>query len=354
MIASRRSALAKVQAEAVGRWLGKRHGVDVKYEWIVSDGDRVKDRPLSEIGGKALFTKAVDEALLSRRADVAVHSLKDVPTTPTPGLQLAATPRRGPIADVLVTRSSLLGVESLTELPDGALVGTSSPRRAAQLRAAHPGLRIGLLRGNVETRLASVRGAGAKLDATLLAAAGLERLGITDHAGRVQDLDAMMPAASQGALALICRGDDHDSLTRCLPLNHAETSTAVTAERELVDRLGADCHSPVAVLCEPVDPSQTVAKRNSDSHWFRLRAKVVSIDGTRVARFDDRSKTRDLRRLVKAAAAALAAEGAAEILKDAMRAELFDDGHASAADLGTPDLHHRRATAGLSVRSDGG
>ncbi|MEM7575990.1 MAG: hydroxymethylbilane synthase [Planctomycetota bacterium] len=331
VIASRRSALARVQAEAVGRWLGKRHGVEVRYVWITSDGDRVTDRPLSAqgAGGKAMFTTAIDDALLTREADIAIHSLKDVPTTMTPGLRLAATPRRGPVADVLVTKSALLGVETSAELPAGCVVGTSSPRRAAQLRAMHPTLRIALLRGNVDSRLAAVRGRDAKLDATLLAAAGLERLGVRDHAGRVQDVDALMPAAAQGALGLICRGDDHDSITRCLPLNHAETSTAVTAERELVALLGADCHSPIAALCESVDPAETIAQRNSDSHWFRLRAKVVSIDGTRVARFDDRSKTRDLRRLVRRAADALREQGASEVLRDAAGADLFDVGAVS-------------------------
>ncbi|MEM1444819.1 MAG: hydroxymethylbilane synthase [Planctomycetota bacterium] len=324
MIASRQSALARVQAEAVGRWLGKRHGVEVRHVWITSDGDRVTDRPLSAVGGKGLFTKAVDDALLKREADVAIHSLKDVPTTMTPGLRLAATPRRGSSADVLVTKAALLGVETPSELPEGSVVGTSSPRRAAQLRALNPKLRIALLRGNVETRLSAVRGPDAPLDATLLAAAGLERLNITDHAGRVQGVDAVMPAAAQGALALVCRGDDHDSITRCLPLNHAETSTAVTAERQLVQHLGADCHSPIAALCEQVDPSETVAKRNSDSHWFRLRAKVVSIDGTRVASFDEKIKTRDLRRLVRTAAEALKEQGALDILRDAKKADLFD------------------------------
>ncbi len=308
----------------MGNWLGRRHGVEVKYVWITSDGDRVKDRPLSEVGGKALFTKAIDEALLRQEADIAVHSLKDVPTTMTPGLKLAATPSRGPVADVLVTRSAWLGLETPAALPAGAVVGTSSPRRAAQLRAMNATLRIVLLRGNVETRLSAVRGKDAALDATLLAAAGLERLGITDHAGRVLDVDACMPAAAQGALALVCRGDDHDSLTRCLPLNHPDTSTAVTAERALVALLGADCHSPIAALCELVDPSETVAKRNSDSHWFRLRAKVVSLDGRRLAAFDDKSKTRDLRRMVKRAAEALRAQGAADLLAEAGRRSMFD------------------------------
>ncbi|MEM9752608.1 MAG: hydroxymethylbilane synthase [Planctomycetota bacterium] len=331
VIASRRSPLARVQAEAVGRCLGKRHGVEVKYVWITSEGDRVRDRPLAELGGKALFTKAVDDALLRREADIAVHSLKDVPTQMTPGLRLAATPRRGSAVDVLITKPTLAGVETPAQLPAGTRVGTSSPRRIAQLRALNPDLRITLLRGNIDSRLAAVRGKEAELDATLLAAAGLERLGVTDHAGRVQDVDALMPAAAQGALATVCRADDHDSLTRCLPLNHAETGTAVTAERELIQHLGADCHSPIAVLCEPVDPAETVAKRNSDSHWFRIRAKAVSIDGSRVATFDDRSKTRDLRRLVRRAADSLVDQGAEAILQDAARAELFD-----AAPVGPP------------------
>lgn len=323
MIASRQSRLARVQAEAVGRALSRRHGVDVRYHWVNSAGDAVRDAPLSAYGGKGLFTRAIDQAVLDGKADVAVHSLKDVETTLPPGLRLAATPKRGPVADVLVTTASLSGVQTPADLPVGSSVGTSSPRRAAQLRRMNPSLDVKLLRGNVETRLAAVRGPDATLDATLLAAAGLERLGIADHAGRVQDAEVLLPAVAQGALALVCRGDDHVGLTRCLPLNHAATNTSVTAERELVRLLGADCHSPVATLVEPVDPEQTLAKRNADSHWFRLRAAVYALDGVRVASFDERCKTRDLRRWVKRAAQELRAQGAEELLQQARQTDLF-------------------------------
>lgn len=325
VIASRPSPLARRQTQAVGRWLAQRHGIDIDYAWITSNGDRVSDRPLASVGGKGLFTKAVDDAVLTGRADLAVHSLKDVPTTLTPGLQIAATPKRGPVGDVLITQPSLRGIECPSQLPEGAVVGTSSPRRAAQLRTLHPSLNVRLLRGNVGTRLAALRGPDAAFHATLLAAAGLQRLGVTDHGGAVLNADTMLPPAAQGALALVCRADDHVTLTRSLPLNDAATSTAVNAERRCVALLDADCHSPVAALCEPVDPKQTVAKRNADSHWFRLRVRVVSLDGQRDLRFDERCKTRELRRLVKQAADTLLEQGAGSILLDARSTPLFSD-----------------------------
>ncbi len=322
MIASRRSALARIQAEAVGRALAKLNpGVEVRYHWVRSAGDKVTDQPLAAVGGKGLFTKAIDEALKDGDADLAVHSLKDVPTTLPAGLRLAATPKRGPVADVLLTRA---GVERVQDLPVGTVVGTTSPRRAAQLRQLNPQLRVALLRGNVDTRLEAVTGGEPTHDATLLAAAGLLRLGRTKHGGSTLPVDELMPAVAQGALGIVCRGDDHVTLRRCLPLNCPTTNTAVTAERQLVQLLRADCHSPVAALAEPVDPALTRAERNADSHWFRLRAKAVSIDGKRAVDFDEQCKTRDLRRVVARAADAMRERGADAILKEAKAACLFD------------------------------
>lgn len=294
----------------------------MRYHWVVSEGDRVTDRALAAVGGKALFTKAIDDAVLSGKADLAVHSLKDVPGEMPGGLTLAATPRRGKVEDVLIAPP---GVRSLERLPAGATVGTSSPRRAAQMRRLIPKVRIALLRGNVQTRLDAVADPSLPCDATLLAAAGLHRLGLREHLRILLPVEQVMPAVAQGALGLICRRDDHVTLTRCLPLNSAPTNTAVTAEREFVSLLGAGCHSPVAVLAEPVDPKLTRAKRNADSHYFRLRARVISVDGARCLEADERCKTGELRRVVRRVAARLIDEGAREILAEAERVELFDD-----------------------------
>ncbi|XAM01656.1 hydroxymethylbilane synthase [Phycisphaeraceae bacterium D3-23] len=314
VIASRRSPLARVQAEMVARGLSRLHPqLEVQFVWIESEGDQVTTGPLSAVGGKGLFTKAVERAVLSGKADLAVHSMKDMPADEeTPGLQIAAVPKRTDVRDVLVARS---GAQSLTSLPHGATLGTSSPRRAAQLLRARPDLVIELLRGNVGTRVQrTTQGPGP--DATLLAAAGLRRLAMTRWLGGALDVATMLPPAGQGALGIQCRRDDHISLTRCLPLNDATTSTAVHAERGLVAALGADCHSPIAVLAEQVDPAKTQAKRNSDSHRFRLRARVLASDGSRLLEVDDTCKTRDLRRLVASAVKDLSDRGAAELLED--------------------------------------
>ena len=320
LIAARGSRLAVLQAEMVGRALQRLHPeLEVSYRHLTSDGDRIQDRPLAAVGGKGLFTKVVDDAVLDGHCDVAVHSLKDVPADLPPGLQLVATPRRADPRDVLITRHD---AAALADLPPSAVVGTSSPRRAAQVRTILPGARIELLRGNVQTRIAKVLDPEGSYDATLLAAAGLGRMGLLKDHPRLLEPDAMLPAASQGALGIVCRATDDLTLRRCLRLNHAATSTAVTAERELVHRLGADCHSPIAVLACPIDPPAAAGPitRNADAHWFRLRARVISADGRRVVDFDDHCKTDALRRLVKAAAKALEAGGAREILKAAREA----------------------------------
>lgn len=325
VIASRRSALARAQAELVGRALAKLHPhLEVAYRWIESEGDRTAGR-LSGHGGKGLFTRAIEAVLLEQQADIAVHSLKDLPAADheqTPRLTLAAIPKRGDRRDCLIARN---GWRGLDDLPEGAVLGTSSPRRAAQALRCRADLRITLLRGNVDTRLRHVlEPAGApQYDAALLAAAGLKRLGHKGLAVHTLDVDTMLPAACQGALAIQCRADDHVSLTRCLPLNHAPTATAAHAERQLVAALGADCHSAVAVLAEPVAPEKTRAKRNADAHWFRLRARVLAPDGSSVLEADKQVKTPELRRLVKRMAEDLLSRGAAELIAAARDTTLW-------------------------------
>lgn len=236
-LGTRGSPLALAQANMVAAALGA-HGSRCEIVVITTTGDRVQDRPLAEIGGKALWTKELDAALIDRRIDFAVHSMKDVETDLNEHVALAAMMPR---ADV---RDRLIGAATLGELRHGARVGTSSPRRAAQLLARRPDLVIEMLRGNVATRLARI--AAGDFDATLLAAAGLDRLGI--DAGHALELDDWLPAPAQGAVGIaVRRGDSavHDAVAK---IDHADTHAAVVLERHFLACLDADCHSPVAAL----------------------------------------------------------------------------------------------------------
>lgn len=314
IIASRRSRLARAQAERVGRALGRLHPqIEIEYRWIESEADREPALVLADRGGKGLFTRGIEQVLLRGEADLAVHSLKDLPSEPTPGLAIAAVPRRADVRDCLIGTS---GATSPDALVSGAVVGTSSPRRAAQLRRLRPDFQPVALRGNVDTRLRHVLEPSdqRRYDAVLLAAAGLMRLGRDDLLTAPLPVEQMLPAAGQGALALQCRADDHVTLTRCLPLNDPATATAVHAERQVVAGLGADCHSPIAVLAEPAAIDAHAVKRNADAHWFRLRVRVLSLDGRECLEVDQQVKTKDLRRLVKQTIRELSDRGARRLL----------------------------------------
>lgn len=226
---------------------------------IRTTGDRVQDRALAEIGGKALWTKELDRALLEEDIDAAVHSMKDVETIRPTGIAIAAMLPR---ADV---RDRILGVAALADLPQGAVVGTSSPRRAAQVLRHRPDAKIVLFRGNVETRLAKL--AAGEVDATLLASAGLVRLGRED-VGTPVPLDVMLPAPSQGTVGIEVRAEDARARELVGAISHADTRAAVSAERALLEALGADCHSPVAALA-------TV-----EGNRLTLRAELYAQDGS--------------------------------------------------------------------------
>ncbi|MDB5679275.1 hydroxymethylbilane synthase [Sphingomonas bacterium] len=238
-LGTRGSPLALVQAGMVRDALIAAHGIAVEIVVIRTTGDKVQDRPLAEIGGKALWTKELDRALLDREIDCAVHSMKDVETIRPAEIAIAAMLER---ADV---RDRIIGATSVAELPHGATVGTSSPRRAAQLLRLRPDLEIVGFRGNVDTRLAKL--AAGEADATLLAAAGLNRLGRPDI-GTAIPLDVMLPAPAQGAVGIEVRADDDTERALFAPLDHAPTHARVLAERALLAALHADCHSPVAAL----------------------------------------------------------------------------------------------------------
>ena len=257
VIASRGSQLALWQANWVEGQLAQA-GLASRIEIIKTTGDKITDVPLAKVGTKGLFTKEIEEALLDGRSDLAVHSLKDLPTELPPGLILAGVPRREDPRDAIVGRR-------LDELAQGARVGTSSLRRAAQLRKLRPDLEIESVRGNLDTRLRKLD--EGRYDAIVLAAAGLKRLG---WAGRIAELlapDVMCPAVGQGALALEAResGAGRDA---CAALDHADTRAAVTAERGVLAALGGGCQVPIGAYA-------TVA----DGH-LRLMAVVVAPDGS--------------------------------------------------------------------------
>lgn len=314
VIASRRSRLARAQAESVGHALAALDpSLTVQYRWIESEGDQRADQPLARAGGKGLFVRSIEKALLDGQADLAVHSAKDLPARETPGLIIAAVPQRADVRDCLVSAS---GYPALSDLPQGAVIGTASPRRGAQLLRIRPDLKIQLLRGNIETRLGKVL-QEKTCDASLMAVAGLQRAGLGEHARHVLGIETMLPAACQGALAMQCRSDDHVTLLRCLPLNHAESAAAVHAERQIVLRLQGDCDLPIAVLvqrCEtPAQPISTTRQDKGMPH-FMLWAKVWSADGTRQLEAKLLTPVRHVGKSVKKLVAELHAQGVSELL----------------------------------------
>jgi hydroxymethylbilane synthase len=239
--ATRPSALARWQTRWVMNALQQAWpGLDCQETVIETQGDRVLDRPLPEIGGKGLFTQELERELLEGRLDAAVHSLKDLPVEAPTGLVLAAIPARADARDVLISARGY----TLESLPEGAVVGTSSLRRAAQLLARRPDLQTRSLRGNVDTRLRKAQ--GEEYDAIVLAAAGLERLGLLHHVTEWLSLDQMLPAPGQGALAVQARHEDDRTLELLARLDHPATRKATSAERAFLNGLGGGCSLPVA------------------------------------------------------------------------------------------------------------
>ena len=298
-LGTRRSRLATAQSQMVADALTAATGRAVELVEVTTLGD-TSTRPLSQIGGTGVFVSALRDALLDGRVDLAVHSLKDLPTTPEPGLTLAALPLREDPRDVLVARDGL----TLAELPSGARVGTGSPRRAAQLRALGLGLEVVDVRGNVDTRLRMVT--EGKLDAVLLARAGLRRLGRDDAVTEVLSPLQMLPAPGQGALAVECREDDDETLALCRRLDDADTRACIGAERVLLAALEAGCTAPLGALA--------VVAEGDDGPELYLRAVVASSDGAAELR---RSTTGPLDRaldLGRELAALLLADGAADLI----------------------------------------
>ncbi len=255
-LGTRGSPLAVAQSTQVADAL-RRLGHAVELHVIRTTGDRIQDRPLADAGGKGLFTKEIELALIAGEIDLAVHSYKDVPVTmplvDESGLTMAAVPARADPADVIVTAGAggRTGPDAVRALRPGARVATGSLRRRCQLLAIRPDLDVIGIRGNIDTRLRKWRDGAA--DAVVLAAAGLVRAGLSDPAVTAAfDPDEMVPSAGQGALALQCRADDAATITALSALDDPDTRAAVDAERLVVDLLGADCHSPLGVYARAV------------------------------------------------------------------------------------------------------
>ena len=242
-LGTRGSPLAMYQAHAVRDRLASAHGIpsdDIAIVVIRTTGDRIQDRPLAEAGGKGLFTKEIEEALLTGAIDIAVHSAKDVPSLMPPRLRLAAYLEREDVRDAFLSHKAT----SLDELPHGASLGTSSPRRQAIALHQRPDLRIVPLRGNVETRLRKLEEGVA--DATILAVAGLKRLGLERRVTRVMSESEFPPAGGQGAIAIETRADDDKTNEQVAHINHADTATALTVERAFLGILDGTCKTPIA------------------------------------------------------------------------------------------------------------
>jgi hydroxymethylbilane synthase len=301
-VGTRGSDLALWQA----RWLIElltAHHPDVEFEIVEvsTRGDRDRRVPLHQAGGVGLFVKALEYALLDGEIDLAVHSLKDMPSRTTPRLSLAAIPERADPRDALVSKAGL----RLSELPPGSQVGTGSPRRRAQILALRPDLEVVGIRGNVDTRLSKVK--EAAYDAVVLAAAGLDRLGRRDAITEILSPETMLPAAGQGALAVELRADDEATHTLVAPVNHTPSWAAAGAERAFMARLGAGCHVPAAAYAVV------------DEHDIRLRALVADMDGEKIIRGERQGEIGEAELLGRRIAEELLDRGAGELLREAER-----------------------------------
>jgi hydroxymethylbilane synthase len=295
--ATRPSALARWQTQFVISQL--------KSQWpdltcmevvITTQGDRILDQPLPQIGGKGIFTYELEQALLAEKVDAAVHSLKDLPTEDASGLSVAVIPLRADVRDVWICPEGL----GIDQVPAGSIVGTSSTRRAAQLKAYRPDLSVEPIRGNVGTRIN--KATEGQYDAIILAAAGIIRLGLEKHITEYLPYEIMLPAPGQGALGIQCRADDDSTLRTLEVIDHSPTHLAVTAERTFLAALGGGCSLPVGALA------------STNGEQIKLEGLVAAEDGSRVLRIS--AKGKDPQRLGKTLAQQALAEGAADLLSN--------------------------------------
>jgi hydroxymethylbilane synthase len=304
-IGSRGSQLALWQANHIAALLRAR-GHEVEIEIIHTTGDKITDVPLAQVGakgglGKGIFTKEIEEALAARRVDLAVHSLKDLPTDLPPGFEIAAITERQDPRDAFCSRH----YSSFQELPQGARVGTSSLRRQAQLKAIRPDLDIHPLRGNVDTRLRKLE--QGEYDAIILASAGLKRLGKTELIKQIIPVEIMCPAAGQGALGIEIRLGDSATRQHLAFLNDATTRAATTCERALLNRLGGGCQVPIGAFAE--------VRKNDRNGRLHLDALVADPDGSKLLRESRDGDLSDPERLGNAVGDTLLSRGGDEILE---------------------------------------
>ena len=299
-LGTRASALATTQSGMVADLIRERLGREVELVEVSTEGDR-SAAPLASLGGTGVFVSALRDALLDGHVDVAVHSLKDLPTTPAEGITLAAIPPREDPRDVVVARDGL----TLGELPVGSRLGTGSPRRVSQLEALGLGLELRGIRGNVDTRIRKVR--EGEVDAIVLARAGLARLGRLDEVTEVLDPLQMLPAPGQGALAVECRTDDHDLVAALGELDDRATRAAVMAERAVLCALEAGCSAPLGTLAEVVE--------GEDGEELWLRAVAMSLDGALTVRMSATGPVDDAEELGTRLAGSMLDEGAADLME---------------------------------------
>jgi len=298
-LATRGSPLALWQANWVKAELERLHaGCRVELLTIKTSGDKITDVPLAKVGGKGLFVKEIEEALLAGRADLAVHSMKDVPVEIPAGLHIAATTRREDPRDALISATGL----PFAKLPKGAKIGTSSLRRGTQLRHKRPDCVIVPIRGNLDTRLRKLK--SEKLDAVIVAAAGLRRMGWEGQVTEYLSTDVSMPAIGQGALGLECRVDDARIHRLIAPLHDSDTAVCVAAERAFLTRLEGGCQVPIAGHAELAGLE------------LRLRGLVANLDGTQLVADEARGPIAQAAELGKGLAERLLDRGAGKILKE--------------------------------------
>jgi hydroxymethylbilane synthase len=298
-IATRKSQLALWQAEHVAALLREAHpGLQIELVPLLTQGDRIQDRSLAAIGGKGLFIKELEVAIEDLRADIAVHSMKDVPADLPHGLTIGAVLKRADPRDALVTTS---GIARLEDLPRGAIVGTSSLRRQAQLYALRPDLNIQSLRGNVDTRIRKLDAGG--MDAIVLACAGLVRLGVESRITARLDPKVCLPAVTQGVIGIECRSNDVRTAGLLQALEDAATRKVMDAERAFAARLGGSCQSPIAAYAE------------LDADRITLRGLVAEPDGSRLLRDTESGSAENPAALGRQLAERMLAAGAGLLLE---------------------------------------
>lgn len=327
-IGTRGSKLALWQAEWIKSELQRLNpDLNIELNKIKTTGDKILDVPLANVGGKGLFVKEIEEALIRKEADLAVHSMKDVPTDFPEGLHLAVICKREDPRDAFISQvqSSKFKVQSFKDLPKGATVGTSSLRRSCQLLNIRPDIKIVQLRGNLDTRLRKLN--EGQFDAIILAAAGVKRLGWAQRITEILSPELSLPAIGQGAIGIECRIDDKFINDLIAPLNHKETSVCVRAERAYLRKLEGGCQVPIAALARLIPPSPPFAKggrrgvtnselRTQNSKLLIMDGLVGSVSGDRIIKGHIAGNPRDAKALGIKLAEDLLSRGAKEILDE--------------------------------------